>query len=162
MSKFQFSDERLQKAAAEGKSALEQRIQKLDKISNDIRQLERYLEESGVRERIEHKFSGGACCVGDLEALKEFGENPAEEVCEYLVWEKSDNPDRWRLTYVKTRRDGWFSDCIPDGFSFEDEPKKVDHRPLIETPAEVRLRAGEALPELFAAIANNTKVSRLS
>jgi len=162
MSKFQFSDERLQKAAKEGKSTLEQRIQKLDKLSGDIKQLERYLEDSSVRERIEYQFSQGCCCVGDRFALKEFGENPAEQVCEYVVWEKLDNQDRWRLMYLKTRQDGWFSDVHPDGFFFEDELKVLDHRPLIETPMEVRLRAGEELPELLAAITANTKVARLA
>jgi len=55
--------------------------------------------------------------------------------------------------YLKTRREGCWDEVIPGLFSFEGEPEVVGHRPLIETPAEVRLRAGEALPDFVAALA---------
>jgi hypothetical protein len=58
--------------------------------------------------------------------------------------------------YRKTRREGWFTE-LTGGFMFQGEPEIIDHRPLIEAPAVVRLRTVEVLPDLVKAIADTTK-----
>ena len=166
MPKLEFRDQRLRDAVEQSKSAVEERLQKLDRVSHDIKQLERYLDDSGVREGVEFLFADGTAAVGDPAEAQASGEAAAEEVHEFVAWEKLADQDRWRLMYFKTHRDGWFSadamDEIPGGFSFEREAKVLEHRPLIETASEVRLRASEALPELVTAIAANARVSRLA
>ncbi len=152
----QFSDERLRRAVQETKGAIEGRNQNLDRISGDIKQLERYLEEAGVREQVEVHLGGGATALGEAWELQESGEAPAEDVSEFLVWEKLATQDRWRIMYLKTRRQGWWTELVGD-FVFEGDPEVIDHKPLIETPAVVRLRASEVLPDLVKSIATNTK-----
>jgi len=164
MEKIELNDERLRHAVREAKSAIEQRLEKLDRVSSDLKQIERYLEEYGVKERVTLEFSGGQTALGseDYEL--------ATEDLEYIAWEQFGGKDRWRLTYLKTHRDGsWTIDDLDmdgegygDGFCFVGEPEVLDHRPLIETPAETRLRAVEALPDLVATIASNLKVTRLA
>jgi hypothetical protein len=166
---IKLNDERLRHAVQEAKSAIEQRLQKLDLVSSDIKQIERYLEESGVRERVEFAFCGGATSPPEEDYAL------ASEDYEYVVWEPLCEKGRWRLMYLKTHRDGSFCvDDLPDindyylgstltgPYSFEGEPEVLDHRPLIETPAEIRLRASEALPDLLTMIASNIKVTRLA
>jgi hypothetical protein len=100
---------------------------------------------------------------------EDYGE--AREDFEYIVWEPMGEKDRWRLTYLRTHRDGFF--CVDDldfgdgegggdGFCFPDDPEVLDYRALIETPFEVRMRAVEALPDLLRMIASNIKVTRLA
>lgn len=156
MSQINFSDERLRRAVDETKSAIGDRNQNLDRISEDIKQLERYLESCGVRERIEVHLAGGPTVLGEAWEVQETGEGAAEDVSEFTTWEKIANQDRWRIMYLKSRRKGWF--CVDaGGFSFEGIPQVLDHRPLIETPAIIRLRASEVLPDLVKAIAANAR-----
>jgi hypothetical protein len=166
MSKFEWHDDRLRAAIDESRSAIQMRLQKLDRVSHDIKVLERFLEESGVRERTQHLFDDHSHAVGDPVDAQEYGESAAEELCEYIVWEKLENADRWRLMYLRTHRNGWFSvdymEEVPGGFVFEGEPKVLELRPLIEAESDVRLRAGEALPNFVNLIAGNTKISRLA
>lgn len=147
-----FNDERLRRAIKDTKSAIAERNRNLDRISEDIKKLERYLDESGVRETIQHCFDSSTTALGEPWELEFAGEAAAEEVSEFLVWEERQT--RWRITYLKTKRHGGFSDCI--GWYFEGEPEVIDHRPLIEAPAIIRLRASEVLPDLVKAIARIT------
>lgn len=78
--------------------------------------------------------------LGEPWELEFAGEAAAEEVSEFL-----EKQNRWHITYLKTKRHGGFSDCI--GWYFEGEPEEIDHRPLIEVPAILRLRVGEVLPD---------------
>src|SRR5260370_571963 len=151
MSKF--SDERLHRAVDDAAAALDQRLAKLNQVSGDIKALEKHLEASGVRDRIEFKFGGGSYAIGDPAEAQETGGGPAEEVIESIVWEQVATHDRWRIMYLKTQRDGCWDEVIPGLFSFDGEPKVTDHRPLIESPAEVRLRVAESHPDFVTAIA---------
>jgi len=156
MSAIDFSDERLRRAVEETTGAIGERNQNLDRISDDIKQLERYLDESGVRGRVDLHLGGGPSALGEVWEVQEFGETRAENVSEFIVWEKIEGQDRWRIMYLKNRQEGYWTD-LTGGFVFEGEPEVIDHRPLIETPAVVRLRAIEVLPDLVKAIADNTK-----
>jgi hypothetical protein len=149
-----FNDERLQRAVEEAASTLEARLVKLNQVSHDIKELELHLEGSSVRERIDYQFSGGGYAVGDPADAAESGGGAAEELIEWIAWEQAAKAGRWRIMYIKTVREGCWDEVISGLFHFEGEPKVVDHRPLIETPAEVRLRAGDALPDLMVAIAS--------
>ncbi|MGO9058887.1 MAG: hypothetical protein ACLQU2_16070 [Candidatus Binataceae bacterium] len=95
--------------------------------------------------------------LGEPWELQEAGESAAEDVSEFVVWERVSMQERWRIMYLRNRRKGWWNDVIADGFVFEGDAEVLDHRPLIETPAEVRLRASELLPDLLKAIADNVK-----
>ncbi|MFZ2060336.1 MAG: hypothetical protein WAU82_04955 [Candidatus Binatus sp.] len=166
MSKFEWHDERLRTAIDKSRSAIQTRLQELNRVSHDVKEFERFLVESAVFERAQYMFVNDSHAIGDPIDAQEYGESAAEEICEYIVWEKLVNSDRWRLMYLRTHRYGWFSvddmEEVPGGFVFEDEPKVIELRPLIETESDVRLRAHEALPNLLNLIAANTKISRLA
>jgi hypothetical protein len=146
-----FNDERLKRAVEDTKSTIAERNRNLDRISEDIKKLERYLDESGVRERIQHCFDSGQVVLAEPWELEFAGEAAAEEVAEFLIWEERQG--RWRITYLKRKRCGGFSDCV--GWYFGDEQEVIDHRPLIEAPAIIRLRASEVLPDFLMAVAEN-------
>lgn len=119
---------------------------------------EHYLEESGVREAVGLHFDGGPAMVGQehelREALNTIEEAPAQDISEFIMWEKLATQDRWRLVYLKNRREGyWFE----GDYVFQRDPGVLDHRPLIETPGEIRLRASEVLPDLVEAVADKVK-----
>jgi hypothetical protein len=146
-----FNDDRFKRAVEDTKSTIAERNRNLDRISEDIKKLERYLDESGVRETIHHCFDSSTTALGEPWEFEFAGEAAAEEISEFLIWEERQG--RWRITYLKRKRRGGFSDCI--GWYFGDEQEVIDHRPLIEAPAIIRLRASEVLPDFLMAVAEN-------
>ncbi len=107
MATINFADERLRRAVEETKGAIGERNQNLDRISEDIKQLERYLEASGVRETVQLHLAGGPTALGEPWEFELSGETAAEDVSEFLVWDRLADQDRWRIMYLKTRRTGF-------------------------------------------------------
>src|SRR5258708_885269 len=99
MATTNYSNERLRRAVEETKSAIGERNQHLDALSEDIKQLESYLEASGIREPIKLHCGGGPAAVGEPWEAQELGEVAAEDVSEFLAGEKLATQDRGRIMY---------------------------------------------------------------
>src|SRR5579863_6818524 len=82
-----FNDERLKRAVEYTKGTIAERNRNLDRISEDIKKLERYLDESGVRETIQHCFDTSTTALGEPWELELSGEAAAEESSEFVTWE---------------------------------------------------------------------------
>lgn len=146
----EFHDARLRETLAHCGPIIEGYEGRLDAASSDIKQLEAYLEGK-VDEPVDIVLSEEH---HDLPRDETDGliTNRIEGEVERLVFMQ--RAGRWRLMYVRTRAAGH----VEYGDHFESWPvwhveTPVDRRPLIETPAETRLRAVKKLPELVQAVA---------
>jgi hypothetical protein len=127
----------------------------LDVISKDIKAIEEYLANSGIRQR-------AAVSIGHSDSFPE-GEAP-DALDNYsgsllrtedsIEW-SPDHADRWRITYVQSRQDGWLELCeniAIVGPSFNGAIEEIARKPLIETSAAIRLQAHKKLSELVKAV----------
>jgi hypothetical protein len=103
----------------------------LDAISDDIKAIEKWLLESGVRFEIEVPFG---------EYYGSLAEGPGVT----LLWSGGDDEKTWRI-YSCEKNGAW------DGRAWEVTSREL--RPLIETPVRVRLEAVEPLTRLVREIA---------
>ena len=140
MATINFADERLRRAVEETKGAIGERNQNLDRISEDIKQLERYLEASGVRETVQLHLAGGPTALGEPWEFELSGETAAEDVSEFLVWDRLAVP-RPLAHHVPEDSPHRIFGATRAGWVFSADVEVLDRRPLIETPAVVRLRA---------------------
>lgn len=151
----EFHDARLRETLAHCGPIIEGYEGRLDAASSDIKQLEGYLDGkvdapvdlllSEAPEYLPRDESDGLVA------------NRVEGLIERLVYMR--RGDRWRLMYVRSLGLGHM--VYLDGHSPEplwDSERPVDRRPLIETPAETRLRAVKKLPEFVRAVARQFTV----
>jgi hypothetical protein len=120
----EFDDPLLKEALEESAPAIENFVTKIDKLSNDIKMLEAYLERSAVRVVTTVRFPA-----------------PQEAIDEYLSWDKGE-PDRWRIVYHRPIHN--------PGEFMADEHRTV----LIEASLDVRVRSRKVLPMLLRAVAD--------
>jgi hypothetical protein len=123
-----FNSFALQEAYREVSDTIERFPENLNCVSEDVKKLEKYLEQSGVRVPVQHEI--GTSCR------------------ESLRWDEAPDSDRrWRIMYYSVADDvlGW---GIPE----------TTYKPLIETPAPIRLRAYPHLPDLLRAVGQQTFV----
>ncbi len=146
----EFHDSRLRETLAHCAPIIEGYEGRLDAASSDIKQLEAYLDGK-VDESVHLVLS------------EEYRELPRDETdaliadriegeIEYLVFMRRGG--RWRLMYVRCTATG--HEEMGDNFSTWPVWRletPVDRRPLIETPAETRLRAVQKLPEFVREVA---------
>lgn len=138
---------------------VEQFTETLDHVSDDIRAVEQWLQASGIRVRVEHVYRTDH--EFDDEAVKaysaaldrrpppdELEPPPAWLVSHALAWTPESNDRQWRILYISRRADGKLG-----GADWTD-PQLLVSRPLIETPATVRLGIGNALEKLIEEIAS--------
>jgi hypothetical protein len=127
----------------------------LDLISKDIKSIEQYLTDSGLRHRasvtIDHSDS-----FPEGEAPDELDNysGPLYRDEELIEW-GADKGERWRVMYVKTRQSGYLELCeriAIVGPSFNGPCDEVERKPLIETSAVVRLKAHKKLSKLVTAV----------
>lgn len=114
----------------------------LDAMSSDIRAIEKYFTDSGIR----------------IRATVECGTykpDPGVRVEEQLEWgpvEESDGP--WRLLYVEVRAE------LNEEISEFNAPEEILRKPLIETPVETRISAYPSLPKLVSCLGQLVTVKR--
>lgn len=147
-----FNDPALQKTLESSAQVLEGFQSNLTALSEDIKNLEAYLDQTNVRLVASVQiWSSGT--LGD-------GGSSIHEDEEYLEWAESEG-GRWRVLYHLVRR---FGDIDGDGYTLGpawEDSKTVERKPLIETPVEVRLRAAKKLTPLLEALANKAVVERI-
>jgi hypothetical protein len=138
---------------------IEQFTATLDNVSDDIRAIERWLQASGIRVRVEHVYrteeqSDETAVRAYLKALDY---RPAEELQPVsarrhtyaLAWAAQADERQWRILHSTYHAEGTLG--VEHRWS---EPQVVESRPLIETPAPVRLGIGNALEKLVEALAS--------
>ncbi|MEM7204698.1 MAG: hypothetical protein AAF628_30855 [Planctomycetota bacterium] len=149
----EFNDPRLQQTMARCGPVIEGYEGRLDAASADITQLEAYLG-TYVQECLVHELSGGIASCPELDQQQGLigGFSGGEYITgefEYLVFQRERG--RWRLMYVRSRAEGHLAMGGPDPVWCVEQ--KLERRPLIETKADVRLRAVKVLPAFLEAVA---------
>jgi hypothetical protein len=137
---------------------VEQFTATLDQVSADIRAVEKWLQASGIRVRVEHVYrteedADEEAVKAYLKALDYPGAEEPEPVPAWrhtyaLAWAPESENNEWRILHISRRSEGT---SPGDQWS---EPHVVASRPLIETPVPVRLGIGHALERLIEEIAS--------
>ena len=160
-----FSTSKLQEAAHKYSSTITSFSANLDGISTDIKTLEAWLQEHGVCLPFQVVVQSSGMNFAEPsqhnQALDMY-DGPVIRTTELVKWNRQQETGRWRIFYVRMEERG---DVEIDGgmvlsSSFEPEVE-AERRPLIETPAEVRLRAYEKLPDLLQLISDGVRSERM-
>lgn len=121
----------------------------LDVVSDDIRELEQYFLESGLRTPILIEFHDSGIIPEEGNDLDTCAGRIYLLFVETVAWEPIGGETSWRLTYRKEKRLGIMAPTGGmDGPTF-DHSEDMEHCPLVEAPANDRIRAHRALPELL-------------
>jgi hypothetical protein len=168
------SDPDLRAALEQVGPHIENYHQNLDLISTDIKAIEQYLTDSGVRFGVgvnigyTETFTDGDCDVmGNYRGI-------ARDI-ERIEWGPVDeHGDRWRLLYAILRRrgeveaEGVTASYAPIDISrriatvfgptFKDGAEYLERKPLIEKPVAVRLKAHKNLAKLVSKLGTMVEV----
>jgi hypothetical protein len=161
-----FSSEELRKAVTEAKPIIEGLDEARNRLSEDIKHLESYLQRLDLK--VPFRCAYGMCLVAydskaeqHIAADLEYGGAASgwiEE--EALVWAEQ-KPGKFRLMYEHSRWDGYVEVDAPGGPYFRDEETlERDQKPLIETPFEIRKKMYPHLPDFVRALSNNLSVEK--
>jgi hypothetical protein len=159
-----FSNPRLQQVFDEAAPRLEGFQAQLNRISEDIKSLEKYLEASGVRLELSVRFETSETVLDDPPDVTGNYCGAIHQDAAYVEWAPSEPGGRWRVMYKKVRSHGEIDLCeeiIIGGPTFNRDSEVLDLRPLIETPAATRLGAYKALPDLLKKVAETITVQPL-
>ncbi len=141
-----FNDPRLKTAFNQASSEIEGRQTNLDALSQDIKNLETYLNEQKCFHQVEVHLG----VTDEPLAVDDFMIVESERL---IFMEASLKNGRWRIFYQKVELDGVLENGLEGA-----RVKVLESRPLIETPVEVRVRCKSLLPRLLrrAALASSS------
>ena len=157
-----FSSPELQKVVAAAKPVLEGVEEARNRVSNDIKALETYLQSLDLKTSFRHPT--GECFFPEDDrvaaaALEYSGSASGEIREEALVW--SEDKGSFRLLYEVSCWDGSVEVDSPGGPLFRDDNTlRREAKPLIETKFEVRKRMYQHLPNFVAHLAKHLDVGR--
>lgn len=156
------SDPALQEALSAVGPNIENYHQNLDAVSNDIRNIERYLVDSGIRLSACIRIGGsGARTVEPIDVLQNYSGEIYEDD-EYLEWGLvSEQENKWRVLWRKTRCHGELELCegiAIAGPTFNGPSEVLDCRPLIETTVAIRLAAHKHLAALVREVGKQVEI----
>lgn len=161
-----FSSRELQKAVTEERTALEGSDEARNRVSNDIKALEAYLQSLGLKVPFRHGLGKAFVDPGGKDgqqlaaSLEEYGGSACTIEEEVLAWAPNDR-GRFRLLYELVRWEGHIDVDIPGGPLFCDESTvQRDAKPLIETKFEVRNRMYTYLPDFVRALSSHLTVGQ--
>jgi hypothetical protein len=121
----------------------------LDVVSDDIRDLEQYFLDSGLRTPIHLEFHDSGILPDEGNDLDSYAGRMYQLFVETVAWEPIGDETSWRLTYRKEKRLGIMAPMGGmDGPTF-DYSEDIEHCPLVDAPASDRIRAHRALPDLL-------------
>jgi hypothetical protein len=132
----------------------------LDAISEDIRSIEKWLLESGVRVEVETVYRNSEYVDDPAAAgsgIDIAGPFHGRRDISALAWAPSDEGKPWRLLHRQTVHEGTWEE---GDWWWNETPLSVDSRPLIETPAATRLGLGDALAKLVEEIGSKVPAYR--
>lgn len=121
----------------------------LDGISQDIKAIEKWLQDCQVRVEVEAVYYTSPLQTDRPEDLDSRGV-PVVRVMRALAWAETPDAKAWRLQFREYVARGAMS--LENG-EFLNPPELVQSRPLIETPAAVRMQAVEGIGMLLEKIA---------
>jgi hypothetical protein len=159
-----FASEALRRAVAEARPTLESVEESRNKVSEDIKELEAYLDSLQVRVTFRHPL--GKWFVAQDEqseqyidaALEDSGSASGEIHEDALLWGE-DKAGRFRLLYELCRWNGDVEVDAPGGPFFWDESTlQRGVKPLIETKWEVRKRMYQHLPDFVRTLSEHLAV----
>lgn len=138
---LKFRNPALREAAVETATTVAALTARLDAISADIRELERWLQEGDLCIPVSHIIEGtGLTYTEPDEQGTSYGF--LTPTVESLDW--SEHQGRWRLVYTKQD----LTEVVTRGAQI------VEQRPLIETGAATRMRCDEHLPKFLNTVAS--------
>ena len=158
-----FSSPELQKVVADAKPILEGVDEARNRVSNDIKALETYLQSLDLKTSFKHPL--GPSFIPDnhkevAAALQYSGSASGGIQEEALVWGE-DAGGRFRLLYELNRWQGYVEVDAPGGPLFWDDATLTrEAKPLIETKFEIRKRMYQHLPDFVARLAKHLDVSQ--
>jgi len=158
-----FSSPELQKVVADTRPTLEGVDEARNRVSNDIKALETYLQNLDLKTSFRHPL--GKCFVSDdrrtIAASLDYGGSASGGVQEEaIVWDV-DAGGKFRLQYEYSYWEGCIEVDAPGGPLFwEDDTLKREAKPLIETKFEVRKRMYQHLPGFVASLARHLDVGQ--
>jgi hypothetical protein len=150
-----FSSEELQKAVADARPILEGVDEARNRVSNDIKALEAYLQ--GLDLKSSFRYPLGKCFVSEdqhVAASLEYRHTASGGIEEEaLVWGEHRSGSS-RLLYEHSRWQGYVDIDVPGGpFFWDDATLEREAKPLIEAKFEIRKRMYQHLPDFVAALA---------
>lgn len=140
-----FASPELQKAVDAARPHLEGADQAMNRVSNDIRALEGYLQSLNLKHEYRYSLGKDFCAAEGEEnhvaAMLEYSGGASGTMQEEaLVWGK-DKTGAYRLLHEVSTWDGSIDVDYPGGPYFWDESTlRREAKPLIETPFDVRKR----------------------
>src|SRR5262249_19070178 len=150
-----FFSQQLQNAVAKANPILEGADEARNRVSNDIKALEKHLQSLGLKWSFRFSFREGFFAKsGDDQSeeearacLEEGGSALAECHEEALLWDLDPRSEKFRLLYEVRRWEGYLEIDAPGGpwFRREDTLQR-EVKPLIETKFEIRQRMHVNLP----------------
>jgi len=133
-----------------------------NRVSNDIKALEAYLDGLDLKTSFRHpvrKYLVPDEDRGQVAAALEYGGSASGTIEEEaLVW-RPDSNGRPRFLYEVSRWEGYIDVDAPGGPYFWDEATlRSEAKPLIETKFEIRKRMYQHLPDFVASLAKHLAV----
>ena len=132
----------LQQAIDEARPLLEGAEAAKNRVSNEIKALENYLQGLNLKHEFRYQVSVSQCAVGnDAAALLEYsGTASALMEEEELVW-GPDKKGTWRLFFALKSCDGGIDIDAPGGpYFWSEEWEQREFKPLIECSFDIRRR----------------------
>jgi hypothetical protein len=126
----------------------------LDAISDDIKTVEKWLQQSGARVEVEVAYYDNGYYIDGDDGMSpttamDLGTFPVRGETRKITWGPSPDGKTWRIMHHEFQHRGWFD----EGDVNWTKTETVDVRPLIETPMAIRLALGDALAKLVEEIA---------
>jgi hypothetical protein len=159
-----FSSPDLQQAISQARSAIEGFDDARNQVSNDIKQLEAYLEGLGLKTPFRHAFGKEFVNYDNQESQQiamslEFSGSASGTIREEALTWAEGPAGRFRLMFEVAEWDGSIDVDVPGGPYFWDaSTEKRESRPLIETKFETRKRMYGRLPGFVRALSDHLKV----
>ncbi|MEQ8765992.1 MAG: hypothetical protein RL885_18890 [Planctomycetota bacterium] len=152
------NDPQLRESLERHRPVLENAEGRLDSVSADIKAVEQFLIET-VQEEVFYEMSGGLTSCPEIDDQSPgmavfLGGEYIEGEFEHLAFVRFKGG--WRLTFRRTHSTGHFAMDYPTPV-WTDETE-IEFRPLIETKAEVRVRALRVLPKFLEAVARQVSL----
>jgi len=160
-----FSSPELQKTLTDARPILEGVDEARNRVSNDIKQLEAYLQSIELKTPFRFPlgkgfFSSDGGGRSAAAALEYGGSAPGEIQEDALCWAE-DKKGTFRLLYEFSCWQGFIDIDAPGGPLFwEEETLTREAKPLIDTKFEIRKQMYQRLPEFVAGLAKHLDVGQ--
>ncbi len=139
----------LKRSVTGGAAKIEGFTATLDGISRDIKSIEKWLQDCQIRVEVEVVYYESPFHTDRPDDIQ-FRTVPVTKITRALAWAETADAKTWRLQFREYVAHGFLD--LEHGQTL-DAPQLAQTRPLIETPAGVRMQAVEGLGKLVEKIA---------